>query len=382
MSIWQDTLEVTCTWDLGKRCNLDCSYCPPHRHDLISPFANKESLFKAAKLPLAYSATLKKSTQQNVSVNISFTGGEPTLNPNFKDLLDHIILNDSSIFLSVTTNGLFSSKTLDMLADRIGHLTLSYHCEANPAEKEVVKNNILSLNRLVKSNEKKLKSFNINLMVHAHNDYFEECGLLFKEWKKLGIKVVPRYIGEHPNDKGAHLYTKDQLDFIKFGWVEKENTLKTCEPKNKTSCPDHKKEKKAGTVIGRPCCGNRSFKVLEENLAINDILKEKSQSVVENRNFKGWGCLVNLFFIHIHQDENKIYYHQTCQANDTGERGPIGTLDDIDVIVDRFHSNMINKNIKPLICPNDICNCGLCITKSSDKDMLDKFLEHSFYSKL
>ena len=34
------------TWDLGRRCNYDCSYCPMHRHDNFSPHASLEELIK------------------------------------------------------------------------------------------------------------------------------------------------------------------------------------------------------------------------------------------------------------------------------------------------------------------------------------------------
>jgi len=32
------------TWDTGRRCNYDCSYCPVHRHDNFSPHATVEEL--------------------------------------------------------------------------------------------------------------------------------------------------------------------------------------------------------------------------------------------------------------------------------------------------------------------------------------------------
>ena len=28
------------TWDLGRRCNYDCTYCPVTRHDNFSPHTN------------------------------------------------------------------------------------------------------------------------------------------------------------------------------------------------------------------------------------------------------------------------------------------------------------------------------------------------------
>jgi len=36
------------TWDIGRRCNYDCSYCPAHRHDNFSPHATLEELIKNA----------------------------------------------------------------------------------------------------------------------------------------------------------------------------------------------------------------------------------------------------------------------------------------------------------------------------------------------
>ena len=32
------------TWDLGRRCNYDCTYCPVTRHDNFSPHATLDEL--------------------------------------------------------------------------------------------------------------------------------------------------------------------------------------------------------------------------------------------------------------------------------------------------------------------------------------------------
>ena len=42
------------TWDLGPRCNYDCSYCPTHRHDNFSPHASFEDLKKNSDFVLKY----------------------------------------------------------------------------------------------------------------------------------------------------------------------------------------------------------------------------------------------------------------------------------------------------------------------------------------
>ncbi len=375
MSIWQDSLEVTCTWDLGKRCNLDCSYCPPHRHDLISPHAQLDLLKRAALLPLTYSKSLNKVAPGKVKVNVSFTGGEPTLNPNFISIVDYLRSQDDLLTLGVTTNGLFSESKCQELIEKMDYVTLSYHCEASKEQKTVIKENIKRLNKAQKNKESYLKSFNINLMVHAYEDYFLECCQLAEDFKENEITFTARYIGEHPNDKGAHVYNENQLNFFKNSWTSE---------KGSKSCKDNQnqaKEKTTGTNIGRPCCGGRSFKVLPSDFEFESIDTSESKSLVTERNFKGWYCLVNLFFIHIHQDEEKIYYHQTCQAKHGNERGPIGTFSDIEKIADDLHSSIMNKTIEPVVCPNKLCNCGLCITKSPDKKVVDLFLKHNFYGE-
>ena len=70
------------TWDLGRRCNYDCSYCPVTRHDNFSPHATLEELKSNVDFLFEYIDTyFTHRTFKEVS--ISFTGGEPTVNPNF-----------------------------------------------------------------------------------------------------------------------------------------------------------------------------------------------------------------------------------------------------------------------------------------------------------
>lgn len=84
--------------------------------------------------------------------------------------------------------------------------------------------------------------------------------------------------------------------------------------------------------------------------------------------------MVNLFFLHIHQESGDIYYHQTCQANHEGRRGPMGSIKNIDGILQKLKTELAEKKIKPIRCPNTHCNCGLCITKSSSLKVVDDFV--------
>ena len=70
------------TWDLGRRCNYDCSYCPSHRHDNFSPHASLETLKANVDFLYKY-IDLYMNHRHFKETSISFTGGEPTVNPNF-----------------------------------------------------------------------------------------------------------------------------------------------------------------------------------------------------------------------------------------------------------------------------------------------------------
>jgi hypothetical protein len=91
---WDHANSIKVEWNLGKRCNYDCSYCPSSIHDNTSPHTDIEIL---------------KSTVDNLitlgkPIRLSFTGGEPCVHPKFLELVKyckHVGIN----WISVTTNG-------------------------------------------------------------------------------------------------------------------------------------------------------------------------------------------------------------------------------------------------------------------------------------
>jgi molybdenum cofactor biosynthesis enzyme MoaA len=380
-AIWQNILELTCTWDLGRRCSLDCSYCPPHRHNNWSPHATFEELTRAARLPLTYSRTMKKYAGIDIRTQINFTGGEPTLNPEFLSLCEHIHDQDPKMRLGLTTNGLFSEDYAHKVSHKVNNVVISYHCEATMKAKKRIQENTKLLNQLWRSGEGKLKNVRVNLMVHAKDEYFNECVELAHYYKENNINFIPRYIGEHPADKGAHRYTDVQLQFFKDNWEGGNSSKSSCKSEESQDCSGRKSE---GKKVGRPCCGGRTFKEVDvkgtaDAHEINELLGQSSDSThLVDRNFKGWFCFVNLFFLHIHQEEGLVYYHQTCKANQKGERGPIGRLDEMDKIVEEFERSFQEKTLEPVVCPNTLCNCGLCITKSTSKNFMNEFKKQTF----
>jgi MoaA/NifB/PqqE/SkfB family radical SAM enzyme len=88
----QDSIKIE--WNLGKRCNYDCSYCPSSIHDNTSSHTNIEIL----------KATVDKLMTLGKPIRLSFTGGEPCVHPKFDELVrycKHVGIS----WISVTTNG-------------------------------------------------------------------------------------------------------------------------------------------------------------------------------------------------------------------------------------------------------------------------------------
>ena len=150
-AIWQNTLDFNCTWDLGRRCNMDCSYCPPHRHNNSSPHSDLKALLKVASLPIQVSQTLRKLSKKPLATQINFTGGEPTTNPHLFSLCQFLKEKDENLGLSITTNGLFSEKFLLEISQFVHYLTVSLHFEASEKTKRHVLENIYRIKELQNS---------------------------------------------------------------------------------------------------------------------------------------------------------------------------------------------------------------------------------------
>jgi len=70
----EDTIAID--WNLGKRCNYGCSYCPDSVHDKKSPHISLNQFLKAFD-------NIENTIPKGKKLKITFTGGEPTFNPNF-----------------------------------------------------------------------------------------------------------------------------------------------------------------------------------------------------------------------------------------------------------------------------------------------------------
>jgi sulfatase maturation enzyme AslB (radical SAM superfamily) len=359
------------TWDLGRRCNYDCSYCPAHRHDNFSPHASLDELKSAVDFLFEYIDTyMEKRSYKHTS--ISFTGGEPTVNPNFIPFVKYLKEEYEAKYkdkwacgFALTSNGAMSAKMADAVMENLGHITVSYHAESDNKLKQQVRDRIKQFHDA---------DYSISCNVMFHAAYFDECKDLCDYLHDLGVKYVPRIIGEEPDSKSnfAHMYTDEQLDYMKNYWTYKNAELnETKEEAAVLSAAGEKtsEKKKLGMTIGRPCCGSR-----EMCLSLNG--ESRKSTFVDLREFKGWHCSVNYFFLHLEQQTDSVYHHQTCQARFDQTRGPIGKISEGAKILADLKEKMNNNTLPTIICPKHTCGCGLCAPKSKYEENYNKVMEN------
>jgi sulfatase maturation enzyme AslB (radical SAM superfamily) len=215
------------TWDTGRRCNYDCSYCPAHRHDNFSPHATLDDLIKNSDFVLEY-VNLYMTYRDYKRASISFTGGEPTVNPNFipfakyiKETYEQKYKDKYECSFALTSNGAMGEKMATQVMENFDHITISYHAEADNKLKQQVKDRMVQFATYGKEHK---CTISINVMFHAA--YFDECIAVCDFLDSKGIKYVPRIIGEEPDSRSnfAHMYTEEQTKWFKDYWAN--NTKK------------------------------------------------------------------------------------------------------------------------------------------------------------
>jgi MoaA/NifB/PqqE/SkfB family radical SAM enzyme len=344
------------TWDMLRRCNLDCTYCESTRHNNYSNYPTLEELKITFDFIKSYTELYNSKKIFNSHTNIDFTGGEPTANPNFWPLIDYIKQYDN-FNLGLTTNGTWGKNFTQKILDNFSHITISWHAEASNHLKERSIKNIKSLYDAG-------KSVQANIMMHC--DYFNEAASLCEDLRNYGIKKVsPVPIGdgtiirkgwfidsEGKNRRIGHEYSVEQQEwFYKFKGID--YSARQC---------------KDGAEMGRSCCGGRCL-IGKSNGEWQDV------SHVKNH-FKDWHCMINWFFMHIEQHTGNIFHHQTCQATFDG-KGPIGNLNDSNEILKKLKDTLSQNTVPSIVCPNQRCGCGMCIPKAKYSEDFKKLWNQS-----
>ena len=355
MKIEDQSNRYQIIWDLGRRCSYACTYCPPHRNNKWSPFLNYDKLCKTVDNVVEYALLYDQFRKKSALKKLSFTGGEPTVHPDFFKFLKYVKKEYPDFSRGLTTNGWFGNNVLDKVLSLTTGGTLSYHCEATEKQKKQVVSNAIYLR----------EKYKVNVMFHK--DYFWECVDVCETLEKNSVEYVPRIIGDdHPDDKKSielgytHKYDREQMKWFRTYWKQK--------GQNVTETGDTQQG------LGRPCCGGRCFKA-----------DGVDSYFLPSTNFLGWNCMVNWYFLFLNSEADVVYTHQTCGVNLDGEVAPLGKISEFDKIIDRLGDSLYQKKVPMITCPKTFCGCGMCITKSKTNidDLFNKHtIDELYYEKV
>ena len=105
-------------WDIGRRCNYACDYCWPAVHSNTERFPTYESVIETIDMIIEH-------WSGGDQIRWNFGGGEPTMHPQFIDILKH--LKSKNQWTLVTTNGSRSTKFWREATQYINSVNMSAH---------------------------------------------------------------------------------------------------------------------------------------------------------------------------------------------------------------------------------------------------------------
>ena len=255
-SKWPHQDSVKIEWNIGKRCNLDCAYCPSFIHDNHSPHTDIK-IFKKA---------LAELSKINKPLRISFTGGEPCVHPNIIDIVE--ATRDVADWINITTNGTVPYKLYGRLP--VNHYVFSLHFDNEFVEKTT--NNILYWSQL--NDMERNIPYQVNLMAHhEHMDKVKNSSVIFDGHH------VPYVIRRIRWTEGNHDWFDDmRYDAKDLQWILDQNATV-----------------KANCLIDD-----------SEEMHANDIIKHHKNQ------FKGWQCNAGLESLMINWDGE--VHRATCRV--------------------------------------------------------------------
>ncbi len=109
----------TVSWDIGKRCNFACSYCPPEVSNRTDPLQTWDNMIAATEKVISLFGKDKK-------IKWVITGGEPTIIPDYLKWVDYVY--EKGHMIHTTTNGSRGGDYLEKLINK-SCIGISVHLE-------------------------------------------------------------------------------------------------------------------------------------------------------------------------------------------------------------------------------------------------------------
>jgi MoaA/NifB/PqqE/SkfB family radical SAM enzyme len=248
-------------WNIGRRCNLDCTYCPAEIHDNVSPHTDITVLQNAVEI-----------ISKIPNVRVSLTGGEPCVHPKIESLLEY--MRPQIKWINVTTNATRKAKFYESLP--VDHIVFSLHFEDSKW-----KERLFTILEFAEFNNDKIP-YTVHVM--AHHIYMEH---VIDAVLNLEHRNVPFVIRRIRWSEKHDWFNDMKYDFKDLDWIL---SFKS------TASPN--------TLIDG-----------KELAHTNDLIKEHKNK------FKGWSCRAGVESLMINWDGE--VHRATCRVG--GSLGNIYT---------------------------------------------------------
>jgi len=199
--------------DINNVCNINCNYCWIH-----SPLIKKSTNPKARWLKLEEIKKIIDQAKEWYSEEIIISGdGEPTLHPEFAEIINYIKQSNFRIFL--TTNATFNDKLIPLIS-KIDHLYITFSAPQESLYRSIQSPNNKNLYRQVVKNirvlgmlGKKYKHPYVTLAFIINSTNYKQIPAMLNLAKKLYIAKLNFRIMEHTKfTKPLLLSEKEKLE--------------------------------------------------------------------------------------------------------------------------------------------------------------------------
>ena len=322
-----DRQRVNILWNVGKRCNYDCSYCPSLVHDNTSKHIDIKH-FQTAMENLSRFYKGKK-------LHIALTGGEPFVHPKILNILSILREFPEVKVIGVTTNGSVSLQKYEKAIEMLNYIEFSWHFEYTRPEH--MKNILCSIQNKLNNTE-----CLVNLMfLPGHLDKMKEIAswltknnirFIIRKIRPLynpvegfnlpgssGMKGVERYHSQYngPDNTAAEgYYSKDEME-----------CLQSFESSDTT-------ENDVILIYTHKNKGNTQSSFISRSTHVNTLLLKQLNS------FANWQCHAGIESLYI--DNIGDVFRASCKQG--GKQGNIA-------------DSFLNLNPKPITCKQAWCNC-------------------------
>jgi sulfatase maturation enzyme AslB (radical SAM superfamily) len=329
-------------WETTLKCNLDCSYCGDG-HDNNLPHPSLADSLNTLDFIFDYTEIqLSRKPKHLQHANLNIFGGESFYHPKIIDILKYSQKKKEqvswSISISTITNAVVKPRLWARISEFIDYFTISFHAESTPEQQQLVRDNILYLQKLN-------KPLHVSIMMHP--SHWQTCINMIEWCKENNVKYNSRQI-DHDIFDFRFNYNKEQTIYL---------TGSAPSSLEKVSKIFLKGFDLSST--GRACCGN--LKMCTSNCS--------STSYIKGNNFKNWHCSVDKFFLYIKQTTGEVFTNKDCRMNYNEEVGPIGYLSNTVSII-----NNLKSGTPTIVCKKTTCWCGLCAPKAKNKDDYEQIM--------